>query len=246
MDENIRSSISEFLIFLFQNKIDFQNIKIINNEIYLSKKVICSLLNIHNDIDLIIEQILEEYHLSFDITRISIEDISFYSIDMIIVICYTIKKNKTMQFRHWSNKIIENCIKKGYAIDDERMMNEKIFNKNFFNNLKFEFDLIKKSKRDFYQKITDMYATSFDYDGFSDVTRCLYIDVINQRNDDDKDKKDRMVDKLLEYAYKKINNQIPMTTNDWNNIIRNYALFYNKSIKLDDYITDYEKNVYLS
>jgi len=241
MDENIRSSISEFLIFLFQNKIDFKNIKIINNEIYLSKKVICSLLNIHNDIDLIIEQILEEYHLSFDITRISIEDISFYSIDMIILICYTIKTNKTIQFRHWSNKIIENCIKKGYAIDDERMMNEKIFNKNFFNNLKFEFDLIKKSKRDFYQKITDMYATSFGYDGFSDFTRRLYIDVINQRNDDDKDKKDRMVDKLLEYAYKKINNQIPMTMNDWNNIIRNYSLFYNKSIKLDDYITDYEK-----
>ena len=105
---------------------------------------------------------------------------------MVILISYVIKTSKTMQLRNCINKTIKSYVKNVYIIDNERIANESLVNDNYFYKLKFGFDLTKESKRDFYQKITDMYATSFDYNGFSNFTRSLYIDVINSRNKNNK------------------------------------------------------------
>ena len=243
MNKNIRSSVSEFLIYLIQNNIDFKNIKIMNNDIYLTKDAICNLLGIQDNIDSIIEKIIDKNHLYYYDAEINIENTYFYSIDVIIYVSFTIRNDKTIQFRSWANKVIINYIRKGYILDDERITNGKFFNEEYFEELKLKFDLIKMSNRDFYQKITDMYATSFDYDGFSYFSRKLFIDVINVRTENDIKLKNIMLNKLLNYAYKKIDNQIPMTMSDWNNLIRNYALYYKKNNNLDEYITDFEKMI---
>ena len=86
-----------------------------------------------------------------------------------------------MQFRKWANRIIEEFTVKGFAMDDERLKNGgTILTKDYFEEQLERIREIRLSERRFYQKITDIYATSIDYDAKAETTRLFFARVQNQ------------------------------------------------------------------
>lgn len=88
---------------------------------------------------------------------------------------------RAVQFRKWANRIIEEFTVKGFAMDDERLKNGgTILTKDYFEEQLERIREIRLSERRFYQKITDIYATSIDYDAKAETTRLFFARVQNQ------------------------------------------------------------------
>jgi len=89
--------------------------------------------------------------------------IKFYSLDMIISVGYRVKSHVATRFRQWATQRLREYVVKGFVLDDERLKNpDQPF--DYFDELLRRIQDIRTSKRRFYQKITDIYATSIDYD----------------------------------------------------------------------------------
>jgi hypothetical protein len=87
----------------------------------------------------------------------------FYNLDMIISVGYRVKSHVATRFRIWATRQLTEFIKKGFLLDDERLKNPDLpF--DYFEELERRIQDIRTSVRRFYQKITDIYATSIDYD----------------------------------------------------------------------------------
>lgn len=93
---------------------------------------------------------------------------------------YRINSYKATQFRIWATKVIKEFAVKGYVLDNKRLENGSYLNKNYFDNLLAEIREIRLSERNFYQKITDIYATSLDYDKDAKLTRDFFAKVQNK------------------------------------------------------------------
>ena len=88
---------------------------------------------------------------------------------------------KAVQFRKWANTIIEEYTIKGFAMDDERLKKGgSILSKEYFEQLLERIREIRLSERKFYQKITDIYATSIDYDSTAKETKRFFAAVQNK------------------------------------------------------------------
>ena len=96
-------------------------------------------------------------------------DTSYYNLDLIISVGYRIKSKVATQFRIWATKHLSEFIRKGFILDDERLKNpDQPF--DYFDELLERIQAIRTSEKRFYQKITDIYATSIDYDPTSDIS----------------------------------------------------------------------------
>jgi len=84
-----------------------------------------------------------------------------YNLDAILSVWYRVNSAKATQFRIWANNVLKEYIIKGFAMDDERLKNGDHFWKDYFDQLLARIREIRVSERRFYQKITDIYATSF-------------------------------------------------------------------------------------
>src|SRR3989338_4909086 len=94
--------------------------------------------------------------------------VEFYNLDMIISVGYRIKSHIATRFRQWATQRLREYIVKGFALDDERLKNpDHPF--DYFDELLRRIQDIRTSERRFYQKITDIYATSADYDPTLDI-----------------------------------------------------------------------------
>ena len=111
-----------------------------------------------------------------------IYEISFYSLDAIIAVGYRVSSLKATRFRQWATKILNEYIKKGFAIDDERLkQGTAVFGKDYFRELLERVRSIRASERRIWQQITDIYAEcSIDYDRNSPTTRDFYAMVQNR------------------------------------------------------------------
>ncbi len=107
---------------------------------------------------------------------------SFYSLDAIIAVGYRVSSLKATRFRQWATKILNEYIKKGFAMDDERLkQGTAIFGKDYFRELLERVRSIRASERRIWQQITDIYAEcSIDYDRNSPTTRDFYAMVQNR------------------------------------------------------------------
>ena len=95
-------------------------------------------------------------------------DTNHYNLKTIIAVGNKVDSPKAVQFRKWANDIIEEYTIKGFAMDDERLKRGgTILTKQYFEQLLERIREIRLSERKFYQKITDIYATSIDYDAIS-------------------------------------------------------------------------------
>ncbi len=104
----------------------------------------------------------------------------FYSLDAIIAVGYRVNSKRATKFRIWATKVLQEFIVKGFAMDDERLKQIKHFGKDYFEELLERIREIRASERRFYQKITDIYALSADYDKNSEDTKMFFATVQNK------------------------------------------------------------------
>ena len=111
-----------------------------------------------------------------------LEFIDFYSLDAIIAVGYRVSSLKATRFRQWATKILNEYIKKGFAMDDERLkQGTAVFGKDYFRELLERVRSIRASERRIWQQITDVYAEcSTDYDKNSPTTKDFYAMIQNR------------------------------------------------------------------
>ena len=105
--------------------------------------------------------------------------LDYYNLDMIISVGYRVKSRVATRFRIWATQKLTEFIKKGFVLDDERLKNPDLpF--DYFEELERRIQDIRTSERRFYQKITDIYATSIDYDPTLDISIDFFKTVQNK------------------------------------------------------------------
>jgi hypothetical protein len=104
----------------------------------------------------------------------------FYSLDAIIAVGYRVNSRQATQFRTWATQTLKEFIIKGFVLDDERLKQGQHFGKDYFDELLERIREIRASERRFYQKITDLYALSADYNKNAPTTQDFFASVQNK------------------------------------------------------------------
>ncbi len=110
------------------------------------------------------------------------ENVDFYNLDAIISVGYRVNSTKATHFRQWATKVLNEYIRKGFVLDDNRLkQGEAVFGKDYFRELLERIRSIRASERRIWQQITDIFAEcSIDYDKSSPVTQDFYSMVQNK------------------------------------------------------------------
>ena len=109
-----------------------------------------------------------------------IYEVQFYNLDAIISVGYRANSIRATQFRQWCTYVLRQFAIRGYVIDKKRMENGSYIGKNYFEHLLEEIREIRLSERNFYQKLTDIYSTSIDYNKDAPTTRLFFQKVQNK------------------------------------------------------------------
>lgn len=110
-------------------------------------------------------------------TREVKRNISHYNLDMVIALGYRVQSQVATRFRRWATERLHEYVQKGFTLDDERL---KQGGTRYFRELLQRIRDIRSSERNFYQQVTDIYATSIDYDPRSDLTKAFFATVQNK------------------------------------------------------------------
>jgi len=189
----MRNSTTEFLIFTHQSGEEAIEVRYEDETIWLSQKLIAQLFDSSIDnISLHLKNIYSEEELNEEAT---IEDFSvvqkegnrqverkikFYNLDAIIAVGYRVNSKRATQFRQWATKILKEFAIKGYVLDHKRLENGSYLSEDYFERLLEEIREIRFSERRFYQKITDIYATSMDYSKETPTAKAFFAKVQNK------------------------------------------------------------------
>ncbi len=125
------------------------------------------------------ELILEETMRKFGNSEFSTKPTNYYNLDIIISVGYRVKSQKGTQFRIWATKRLREYIIKGFALDDERLKQGGV-RARYFEELLQRIRDIRSSERNFYQKVTDIYATGIDYRKDNKLTKKFFATVQNK------------------------------------------------------------------
>lgn len=102
-------------------------------------------------------------------------EVTHYNLQMIVAVGFKVNNERAVQFRKWANHIVKEYTIKGWVIDDDRLKNgDSVLTKKYFDKLLEHIREIRISERRFYQKITDIYATSIDYDKTAKTTKLFF------------------------------------------------------------------------
>ena len=107
-------------------------------------------------------------------------EVDFYNLDAIISVGYRVNSIRATQFRQWATGVLRDFAIKGFVLDKKRLENGSYLNKNYFEELLSEIREIRLSERNLYQKITDIYATSLDYNKDAVITKTFFAKVQNK------------------------------------------------------------------
>ena len=187
----IRSSAVEYLTYISASGEGGVDAIYENENIWLSQKMIALLYDV--SIPTINEHLKKLFHdkelekssaiRNFRITANDNKtyDTKHYNLECIIALGYKVNSEKAISFRKWANVIIKEFAIKGYAMDDERLKNNgSILTKKYFEEQLSRIREIRLSERKFYQKITDIFTTSLDYDKNSNTTLDFFKKVQNK------------------------------------------------------------------
>ncbi|UAM99375.1 virulence RhuM family protein [Polaribacter litorisediminis] len=108
------------------------------------------------------------------------KDIKHYNLRAITAVGYKVNSHRAIAFRKWATEVLHQYIIKGFAMDDERLKQGKHFGKDYFDELLERIREIRLSERRLYQKITDIYALSADYDNQTAITKHFFASVQNK------------------------------------------------------------------
>ena len=106
--------------------------------------------------------------------------IDHYNLDAILAVGYRVRSARGTQFRQWATSRLKELLVKGFTLDDERIKAGRTLGENYFDELLARIRDIRSSERMFYQKITDIYATSIDYDSSAEATQTFFQTVQNK------------------------------------------------------------------
>ncbi|MDD3843015.1 MAG: virulence RhuM family protein [Bacteroidales bacterium] len=186
----IRNSTAEFLIFTNQAKEGGIEVRVQGEMIWLSQKLMAKLFDCSTDnISLHLKNIFKENELDersvteeFSVTATDGKTYKtkHYNLDAIIAVGYRINSIRATQFRQWATSVLRDYAIRGYIIDKKRMENGTFLNEDYFEHLLAEIREIRLSKRRFYQKITDIYATALDYNKDAVITNEFFAKVQNK------------------------------------------------------------------
>ena len=114
-------------------------------------------------------------------TRTVSREVEIYGLDAVIAVGYRVNSYQATQFRIWATGVLRELIVKGFVLDDERLKQGKsVFGKDYFEDLLERIREIRASERRFYQKVTDIYALSADYDPAAPITGDFFATVQNK------------------------------------------------------------------
>ena len=189
----IRSSAEEFLTFKVDEKEKGIQVRYENETLWMIQKAIAELFDVEQPaIAKHLINICNEKELEKDSTYSKMElvqkegnrnvkrNVEFYNLDAIISVGYRVNSVRATQFRRWETGVLRTFTIQGYVLDKERMKNGSFINQDYFDKLLAEIREIRLSERRFYQKITDIYATSIDYDRNSPITIIFFKKVQNK------------------------------------------------------------------
>ena len=179
----IRNSVEEFITFKLEEKDKGIQVRYENETLWMTQKAMSELFDTGQPaIAKHLKNIYQEKELDKKSTYSKMElvqlegnrqvkrTVEFYNLDAIISVGYRVNSLRATQFRRWATQILKTFTIQGYVLDKERMKNGSFIDKDYFEQLLEEIREIRLSERRFYQKITDIYATSVDYDRKSPIT----------------------------------------------------------------------------
>ena len=186
----IRNSAAEFLIFAYQSKGDGVEVRVQDGTIWLSQKNMGILFDTSTDnIGLHLKNIFNDSELSeisvTEIFSVTASDgknyqVKHYNLDAIIAVGYRVNSKRATAFRQWATVVLRDFALRGYVIDRKRMENGAFLDDDYFERLLEEIREIRLSERRFYQKITDIYSMSMDYNPESLTTKEFFAKVQNK------------------------------------------------------------------
>lgn len=189
----IRNSTAEFLIFNIENKEQGVEVVYSKETIWATQKAMAQLFDCSTDnISLHLKNIYNSGEIGkeattefFSVVQMEGErqvsrKTQFYNLDAIISVGYRVNSVRATQFRQWCTAVLRQFAIRGYVIDKKRMENGTFLGEDYFEHLLAEIREIRLSERRFYQKLTDIYATSIDYNRDAPTTRLFFKKVQNK------------------------------------------------------------------
>ncbi|HEP9048006.1 TPA: virulence RhuM family protein [Pseudomonas aeruginosa] len=189
----IRNSTAEFLIFTGQAGEQSIEARYEDETLWLSQKLMAELFGVDvRTVSEHLKNIFASQELAPEATirkfRIVQQEgqrevsraVDFYSLDAIISVGYRVNSLRATQFRQWATGVLREFAIKGYVLDRQRMENGSFLGEDYFERLLAEIREIRLSERRFYQKITDIYATSVDYNKDAPTTKAFFAKVQNK------------------------------------------------------------------
>ena len=188
--KEIRNSTAEFLTFVVEGKEQGVQVLYKDETVWATQKAMATLFDCSTDnISLHLKNIFKSGELQEDsVTEKNSATASdgktyqtkFYNLDAIISVGYRVNSIRATQFRQWCTYVIRQFSLRGYIIDKKRMENGSFIGEDYFEHLLSEIREIRMSERRFYQKLTDIYATSIDYNKDAPTTRLFYKKMQNK------------------------------------------------------------------
>ena len=186
----IRNSTAEFLIFTTSNGQDTIEVKVEDETVWLTQKLMAKLFDVNiATINEHLKNIFKTHELEensvvrkFLITASDGKNYNtkHYNLEAIISLGYRINSKKGTEFRRWATQVLKTFTTRGYVLDNERLKNGSYLNPQYYKDLILEIRDIRESERNFYQQITDIYATALDYDLQAPTTQEFFATVQNK------------------------------------------------------------------
>ncbi len=189
----IRNSTAEFLVFTSQAREDGIEVRVQDENVWLTQKLIAKLFDVKIPT---INEHLKNIYSTFELEKKATirkflivqkegnrevnREIEHYNLEAIISLGYRINSQKATDFRRWATQVLKDYAIRGYVLDNERLKNGAFFSPQYFKDLILEIRDIRESERNFYQQITDIYATAMDYDISSHTTKAFFATVQNK------------------------------------------------------------------
>lgn len=191
----IHSSAAEYLTYVASigDSADSMEIRYEDENIWLTQRMMAQLYDvslptinehikkIYGDGELIEEATIRKFRIvQMEGTRQVNREVIHYNLQMIIAVGFKVNNDRAVRFRKWSGQIVKDYTIQGWTMDKERLKKGHMFTDEYFERQLENIREIRLSERKFYQKITDLYATAFDYDKDAGTTRRFFQTVQNK------------------------------------------------------------------
>lgn len=189
----IRNSTVEFLTFMAQSGDKTIEARYEDETVWLTQKLMAELFDVNvRTVNEHLQNIYEQGELAREATvrkfrivqkegqREVARNVDFYNLDTIISVGYRVNSVRATQFRQWATQVLRDFALRGYVLDKKRMENGSFLGEDYYERLLEEIREIRLSERRFYQKMTDIYATSVDYNAEAPTTKDFFSKVQNK------------------------------------------------------------------